>query len=192
MSLTSWIKSLLGKSIKGLRQRHPVRKPARSRPTLEDLEDRTLLSVTPLNVPEWASQGPNPIQDGEVGAIESVDVAHVNPSASNPGGYIVYAGTVDGGVWRADNIGDGMLTGSTDPNAQQGGIQWRALTDSQASLSVSSVKAEADRSTSARAGAWRAFWGTCTSRAWTTGRRSPSTIRPTRATTPPAATGRLP
>ncbi len=133
---------------------------------VEWLEDRTLLTISMTGVPQWLDQGPSPIENGPntnalpqhtgsevddsaVGAIESVVVAHVTPSSTNPGGYIVYAGTVNGGVWRTDNLVDGMiqvqvegpgrLQGQLEPVTTPDDLVWRPLTDQQPSLAVSSL-----------------------------------------------------
>jgi hypothetical protein len=106
---------------------------------LEALEDRTLLSGSLQGVPNWNAEGPGPIVNGpnnsvvidtvgdigavSVGAIENIAVAH------NSAGTIVYAGTVNGGVWKTVNP-DLRLPGS---------IAWQALTDQQASLATSSL-----------------------------------------------------
>jgi len=77
----------------------------------------------------WSAEGPGPnrhgqvenIRDGEVtGAIRTV-ATHPTKSA------IVFAGTVNGGIWRTDN-GD-----SSRPI-------WRQLTDSQKSLSIGALE----------------------------------------------------
>jgi hypothetical protein len=103
-----------------------------------------LLSFTLLGVPTWFEQGPETITNyagvnstinskqvpaTSVGAIES---AAVEP---RPGGYIVYAGTVNGGIWRSDNISDGMFNGSVSPTF----ATWRPLTDNQPSLATGSM-----------------------------------------------------
>jgi hypothetical protein len=110
----------------------------RRRPALEQLEHRRLLSIS-SNPAFWPEQGPGPIEHGavsaapnntEVGAIESVAV-----EPTGPGAYIIYAGTVNGGIWRSDNITDGMFDGSVNP----GLAEWRPLTDNESSLSTSSM-----------------------------------------------------
>jgi hypothetical protein len=107
----------------------------RQRLAVQQLEHRTLLSISLLgSPPTWVEQGPgpvvgyggNPANGGlnstpptSVGAIESTAV---EPTAT---GYIVYAGTVNGGIWRSDNITSGMFDGSADPSQ----AAWRPLTD---------------------------------------------------------------
>src|SRR5262249_17115628 len=105
------------------------------RPRLEALEDRRLLSVTAsiIGQPTWLEQGPGPINSSSLvlaspngsssGAVESV-VAE--PTAT---GYIVYAATVNGGIWRSDNI----------PAADPTTITWRPLTDNQPTLATCSL-----------------------------------------------------
>src|SRR5262249_31366695 len=123
--LTSWLRNLRqnrfgrrGDSRNHSGRRTPTRRrDRRRRPALELLEDRALPSAAVVGVPAWINRGPNPILDfganainnSAVGAIASVGVAHVAVTATNPGGYILYAGTVNGGVWRADNFTEGML-----------------------------------------------------------------------------------
>jgi hypothetical protein len=101
----------------------------RSRPALEQLEDRVLPSIAWSAIsPPWDEMGPGPIHNAggkatpndAVGAIESVAV---EPTAT--GGYIAYAGTVNGGIWRTDSITNGMFNGTIDPS----GIVWQPLTD---------------------------------------------------------------
>src|SRR5262249_21352611 len=115
MALPSWLRSLTSAWRQGSR-RKPARYRHRTRPVVESLEDRCLPSAT-LSVPQWTSQGPGPIlNDGNTaaypnsqvtGAVESIAVAPVPVTDQNPGGYVVYAGTVNGGVWRADNVSPG-------------------------------------------------------------------------------------
>jgi hypothetical protein len=86
--------------------------------------------------PAWVEQGPGPINNVPlakvpggytVGAVESVVVENVPASQANPGGHVVYAGTVNGGVWRSDNMGSGQ------------NIDWHPLTDNQPSLATSAL-----------------------------------------------------
>src|SRR5436305_13834560 len=79
-------------------------RPARQRPPqLEVLEDRTLLSVTPVNVPTWTNVGPmaiNPTTDSTGPAGVTIDIGAVNGVAidpRNPGRMFV--GAVNGGIW---------------------------------------------------------------------------------------------
>jgi hypothetical protein len=154
MAMQSWIKSLFRKSKTRARARRLSPRPSHSRPLLELLEDRTLPSVS-LSVPQWTAQGPAPINnDGNTaaypnsqvtGAVESIAVANVPGTDQNPGGHVVYAGTVNGGVWRADNVIDGMFgvidAPGPNPYALQGGtaIVWKPLTDQQASLGTTAM-----------------------------------------------------
>src|SRR5438045_709038 len=80
--------------------RNPVQQ-SRYRPTIQVLEDRTLLaSVTLLGVPNWVEQGPGPIlvpgsaaAFNQNGAVQSI--------AARPGdATTLFVGTVNGGVWR--------------------------------------------------------------------------------------------
>jgi hypothetical protein len=128
-----------------------LRRARRARPLIECLEDRTVPTL--LGVPTWDAQGPNPIlnfgsgalPDSAVGAIATVAVAHVPVSTANPGGYILYAGTVNGGVWRANNVTDSMFQLTTDSsgNLQNdpslGQLPWTPLTDQQPAVSQPSL-----------------------------------------------------
>jgi hypothetical protein len=115
-------------------------KRATLRPQLEALEDRTVLDVTLTGTPSWVEQGPAPIlnlpsvdahgNSSAVGAVESIAVHQ-----GSGGHYLVYAGTVNGGIWRSDNITDGMFNGSVDPQT----TYWRPLTDSKQSLATASM-----------------------------------------------------
>jgi hypothetical protein len=118
----------------------------RSVPRLEALEDRTAPSVTIANVPQWDSQGPGPIQIDSTaygtyaGAVESLAVEPITNIPNTPTQYVVYAGTVNGGVWRAyskDSIGNyvGYIT-SADPN----NTFWFPKSDNQPSLAISSLR----------------------------------------------------
>ena len=112
------------------RKLRPAQRPGLS-VCLEPLEDRTLMSFFLSGDPNWVEEGPRPIRpavnDGSwAGAIESIAV-HPNNPLDPAAGYVVYAGSVNGGVWRTDNIDAG------DPN----NVHWRALTDQQPSLAIS-------------------------------------------------------
>jgi hypothetical protein len=110
------------------------------RPVLETLEDRTVLDITLTGTPNWLEQGPGPIvnsylvnaqpNNAAVGAVESVAVQQ-----TGIGHYIVYVGTVNGGVWKTTDITDGMFNGSVDPQ----NIHWTPLTDAQPSLATSAM-----------------------------------------------------
>jgi hypothetical protein len=127
---------------------------------VEHLEDRTTPSASLTGVPSWFDLGPNPIAGvsgalptttgtsldrSGVGAIESVVVAHVPVSTNNPGGYIVYAATVNGGVSRADNLTDSMIRvtrndqGQLVPGANLDLLRWRPESDQEPSLAISAL-----------------------------------------------------
>jgi hypothetical protein len=116
---------------------------------VEALEDRALPSAT-LSVPQWTAQGPGPILNDaftaafpdsrDTGAVESIAVASVPVTDQNPGGLLVYAGTVNGGVWRSDNFSEGEFGIGPVPSLPGPTlIQWRALTDQQASLGTTAM-----------------------------------------------------
>jgi hypothetical protein len=152
MALESWINWLSRKSKTGAHKRQPCPRSPRYRPLLDVLEDRTLPSVS-LVVRQWTAQGPGPILNGTAaatpnndvtGAVESVAVARVQESAQNPGGLVMYAGTVNGGVWRADNaslseFGAGVGGGGPTIPGGTSNIDWKPLTDQQASLGTTAM-----------------------------------------------------
>ncbi|HEV2968812.1 MAG TPA: hypothetical protein VGY55_02410, partial [Pirellulales bacterium] len=115
-----------------------------TRLSVERLEQRTLLTANFLpGVPVWQAQGPAPITgvtyatpDTSVGAVESILPVPTGSVTYNVLGYSVtetvytiYAGTVNGGVWEADNVTASTL------NA----INWRPLSDNEPSLGVASM-----------------------------------------------------
>jgi hypothetical protein len=123
------------------------------KPFGEPLEDRTLLAVTINNIPSYEIQGPANIansgplfgslygQQGQsnvgnsgvggsetAGAIDAIAVDPNNPAVG-------FVGSVDGGVWRTDNLN----------NVDNGGFMhtghdhWVPLTDQLPSLSIESL-----------------------------------------------------
>jgi hypothetical protein len=146
MFRTWWKKTLNQKDMKmNFRRTTRLRAPY-YRPRLEILEERRLFSISLAGVPSWVEMGPDPIENGqgfqmaspnnaEVGAIESIAA-----EPTGPGTYIVYAGTVNGGIWRSDNITDGMFAlQNGQPVVDPKLAEWRPLTDNQPSLSTSSM-----------------------------------------------------
>jgi hypothetical protein len=101
------------------------------RPVFEPLENRILLSVDLIGVPDWVEQGPGPMQSAQVtvppgdfatGAVESIAI---NPNDTSQ----IYVGTVNGGVWRTDNA---------DPSNPDATV-WTPLTDLQGSLAMGDI-----------------------------------------------------
>ncbi len=129
------------------------------KPALEPLEERLLLS----SMPQWVEQGPGPIQSqygettlpsggrqGQIGAIESLAVEPINNAADNTEHFIVYAGTVNGGIWRAGYMNSsGQWSGDItpamlavvkgSPAADPTTISWVPLSDYEPSLAISSL-----------------------------------------------------
>jgi hypothetical protein len=114
------------------------------------LEDRVVPSISSSGLPSWEPEGPGPIvaQDPRivgtnalpgnrvVGAVESVVSERVTqPDGSQ--GYVVYAGTANGGVWRSDNINPNAIDLLDTQSLLS--INWVPLTDTQQSLAVSSL-----------------------------------------------------
>ncbi len=96
----------------------------------ERLEDRSLLTVDLLGMPNWIDQGPGPITNGnnvlgitnkpQAGAINAVSVDPNNPNH-------VFAASVDGGIWRTSNFED------ADPS-------WTPLIDSFPGIATGDIK----------------------------------------------------
>ncbi len=123
-----------------------------ARMAVEQLEQRMLLSLS--GVPTWQEQGPGTIVDGgydrfgpndgitnqispETGAVQQIVADPNNPN-------ILYAGTVDGGVWKTthatwspndgvNNDGD-LFTDEIDEVPD-----WQPLTDSMPSLAIGAL-----------------------------------------------------
>jgi hypothetical protein len=110
----------------------------RARPRFELLEDRAVPSASLFgDTPTWSDQGPGPIRNNTLtaaapdnrvaGAIETF-VTQATPGSPD-GDFVVYAGTVNGGVWRCNNI----------DAASPANVHWTPLTDRTPSLGVSSL-----------------------------------------------------
>jgi hypothetical protein len=87
------------------RRKWPARKTTK-RIVFEPLEDRTVPSVDAVNIPSWNEQGPRPMISAQVnippddqatGAVQSIAVNPDDPTQ-------IYVGTVNGGIWRTDNV----------------------------------------------------------------------------------------
>jgi hypothetical protein len=90
-----------------------------------------------LGRPLWINVGPNPIAvkgaNSISGAIQRL-VAHRITHPTGPDTYILYAGSVNGGVWRADNFVDTIL--QAQPALP---IRWTPVSDQAPTLSVGSL-----------------------------------------------------
>lgn len=109
----------------------------RVRPTLEGLEERTLLSTSiPLNPATWTPLGPSPLyaDGGFVSNAQGQRAAANNPAwvysgrvtglAADPtNANVAYAATAGGGVWKTID----------------GGTTWAPLTDNQATLVTGAI-----------------------------------------------------
>ncbi|HEV8293422.1 MAG TPA: hypothetical protein VGP94_15905, partial [Tepidisphaeraceae bacterium] len=91
------------------------------------MEDRRLLSISVIGIPDWVEQGPAPTNGGQDNTFNSNPVSGaVNALAAHPtNSDILYAGTVAGGIWRN--------TGATS------GGSWEPLTDQFRSLAISAI-----------------------------------------------------
>ena len=114
--------------------------------TLEVLEDRTLLTVNLLGVPNWTELGSSPhINAGSVsdpnnpasGAVEEIAIDPNNPAR-------IFAGTVNGGIWVTNNgnrpfdgVDNDGLNGVDDAGEQP---DWFPLTDDYASLAIGDIR----------------------------------------------------
>src|SRR5262245_33249228 len=131
-SLRAYAKTL--RTFLGLERREQLAAVRRPQPRkrrkllgLEELEDRTLLSVS-FTAPEWTPQGPAPALYGQSGVGPDNRIAGaIEAIAIDPGpSHFVYVGTVNGGVWRTDNI---FVNNPV----------WTPLTDQFPSLSIGSL-----------------------------------------------------
>lgn len=126
MTIHTWIRKLLALTPRTARQT-----PARFRPCLEPLEDRTLLTITSTPSPTWTQQGPSNLSNQLIsfpypppnaafgqstGTVESIAVDPSDPTQ-------IIVGTVNGGVWRTTNSG----------------ARWDPLSDQLSSLSIGVV-----------------------------------------------------
>ncbi|HEV8604635.1 MAG TPA: hypothetical protein VGQ99_04675 [Tepidisphaeraceae bacterium] len=91
----------------------------------ESLEDRRLLSISVIGIPDWVEQGPASASGGQDFTLTGDAVSGaVNSLAAHPtDANTIYAGTVGGGIWR-----------TTD-----GGSNWTPLTDLFPSLGINSI-----------------------------------------------------
>jgi hypothetical protein len=114
MLFSSWLRTLRTPWARtGRQNRRPVSQRRGRRPTVEQLEDRVVPSAT------WIEQGPGVITGGlsELPAQNNATTGAVEALAVDPtNANIAYAGSVNGGVWRTDNL--------TAVNPR-----WRPLTD---------------------------------------------------------------
>lgn len=95
---------------------------------LETLEPRLLLSADVFGIPDWDPEGPAPTTDGQVSAnpndqvVGAVEALAAHPTDAD----ILYAGGVDGGIWRTDN-------------ATAGAPNWLPQTDQHSTLAISDL-----------------------------------------------------
>ena len=134
-----------------LRQRlMPAKRAGRARAfrrlAAEQFEDRTLPAVTLLGMPDWVDQGSKPMLNGSTasdpgnpagGAVEDLAIDPNNPAR-------MFAGTVNGGIWRTTNgtrpfngVDDDGANGVDDPLEQP---DWFPLTDDFPSLSIGDIR----------------------------------------------------
>jgi hypothetical protein len=89
---------------------------------VEALESRTLLSIS--GIPDWVEQGPGPILNtaDQTEAVGAMDAIAIHPTNAN----VMYAGSVNGGVWKTTNAN------ASSPN-------WVPLTDQFPGTSISDI-----------------------------------------------------
>ena len=95
---------------------------------LEPLEEKIVLSISVQGIPDWEEQGPGPILGGlvDLGGGDPVSGAVEALAAHPDNADILYAGTINGGVWRTFD-------------ATSGSPHWEPLTDQMPSLSIADV-----------------------------------------------------
>src|SRR5258705_1976686 len=94
----------------------------------ETLEDRRLLSISVVGIPDWVEQGPAPTNGGHDFTFSDNPVSGaVTSLAAHPtNSDILYAGTVAGGIWRTTNA--------------TSGANWTPLTDQFPSLAIGAIE----------------------------------------------------
>jgi hypothetical protein len=91
-----------------------------------------------LGAPVWFNRGPKPITTGNTsitGAVQTVTALRTAHADQSPT-YVLYAATVNGGVWRCDNFVDAMLPATGQPLPA---IRWIPITDQLPTMSICSV-----------------------------------------------------
>jgi autotransporter-associated beta strand protein len=107
-------------------------RPRFRRPRLEQLEDRTLLAVQVLSVPQWQEVGPRAILGGQSEGLQDSTGMHDNPIIGAISAIQVrdantaYVAGVNGGVWRTNDLPDPSPT-------------WTPLTDHEDTLAFSAL-----------------------------------------------------
>ena len=133
------------RSVRGSRALFGTVAQAVTRYCAEALERRVMLSVSAPGIPNWVAEGPGPITQAQVvgmaaqgsPAVGATEVVLADPLNSS----IVYAGTINGGVWKTTNANvpndgiDNDLNGIIDDESPT----WIPLTDHQTSLSIGSL-----------------------------------------------------
>jgi hypothetical protein len=142
--------------IQPYRRQAPKTRPTRKlfrRPELELLEERTLLAINLMGVPNWVEQGPGPTLNGQAEGIPNNPVVGaVNAVVADPtNADILYLGAVNGGVWRTRN-------------ATAANPTWTPLTDQFPSLSIGALALDPTDITNqtlvAGIGRFSSFYGT--------------------------------
>ena len=142
-----------------IRNKRPLRGPGRAhralskspdgrlrRAVAEALEDRRMLSVTLVGVPDWDELGGAPLISASStsdpnnpagGAVEELVVDPSNPAR-------MFAGSVNGGIWMTtdgnrpfDGVDNDGVNGTDDPGEQP---TWIPLTDQFASLAIGDLR----------------------------------------------------
>ena len=102
---------------------------------LEQLEDRLTPAIGITNSPTWLDAGPNNVTGGQTSNITSGNVigaiSALATDLSDLTGNTLYAGGVNGGVWKTTN-------------ALAASPTWTPLTDTFPSLSISAISINPD------------------------------------------------
>src|SRR5260370_4944213 len=113
---------------------------------LEQLEERTLLTITTQGLPDWIEQGPGPNINGQVENITTPNnpvAGAINAIAADPSNSsILYVATVNGGICRTTN-------------ATAASPSWFPLTDRFPSLSFRDIAIDPQDHTTLYAGTAR-------------------------------------
>src|SRR5687768_11206759 len=107
----------------------PARTPAPHRLRLEQLENRTMLSINAPGIGTWVEQGPAPITNGQVLMGPNHEVTGAISAIAATGASTLYVGTVGGGIWRTNNA---TVAAPAQPT-------WVALTDQLPSNAITAI-----------------------------------------------------
>ena len=127
-SVTGFFSRHHGRGLSAAGSPRQVPPALRRKPKFETLENRILLSVDLIGIPDWIELGPAPTTGGQTSSSPDDAVSGaVNALAAHPTNPdILFAGGAGGGVWRTTNAT------SASPN-------WQPLTDQYRTLAISDL-----------------------------------------------------